>query len=108
MDKVTLEIKEKIAYITINRPEKRNALNEEVRSDLYETLKHIDSRDDIRVAIITGAGDAFVAGADIAAMKDYEPVDAKKAYPPIWKRGNQILLGNDILEISVFQTRSTS
>ena len=97
MDKVTLEIKEKIAYITINRPEKRNALNEEVRSDLYETLKHIDSRDDIRVAIITGAGDAFVAGADIAAMKDYEPEDAKKAS----QHGSDIFLFIENMRIPV-------
>ncbi len=79
METVKLETKGKIAIITINRPEKRNALNEEVRSDLFETVKAVDSRDDIRVAIITGAGDAFVAGADIAAMKAYKPEDARKA-----------------------------
>lgn len=97
MDKVTLEIKEKIAYITINRPEKRNALNEEVRSDLYEILKDIDSRDDIRVAVITGAGDAFVAGADIAAMKDYEPEDAQKAS----QHGSDIFLFIENMRIPV-------
>lgn len=97
MDKVTLEIKEKIAYITINRPEKRNALNEEVRSDLYEILKDIGSRDDIRVAVITGAGDAFVAGADIAAMKNYEPEDAQKAS----QHGSDIFLFIENMRIPV-------
>jgi enoyl-CoA hydratase len=71
MDKVILEIKEQIAIITINRPEKRNAMNQELRAELYETMRKIDSRDDIRVIIITGVGDAFVAGADISTMKEY-------------------------------------
>lgn len=97
MDKVKLEIKEKIAIIIINRPEKRNALNQEVRSDLYQILKEVDSRDDIRVAIITGAGDAFVAGADIAPMKDYEPEDAREAS----KYGSNIFLFIENMRIPV-------
>jgi len=79
LDRVQLEIRKGLAIITINRPEKRNALNQELRSDLYRILIHVDSRDDVRVAIITGVGDAFVAGADIAAMKEYQPEDARKA-----------------------------
>ena len=79
MNTVLLEIKDKIAIITINRPEKRNAINQQVRSELYEILKEVDSRDDIRVAVITGSGDVFVAGADIAALKDYNPKDAERA-----------------------------
>lgn len=97
METVKLEIKEKIAIITINRPEKRNALNQEVRSDLFRTVKAVDSRDDIRVAIITGAGDAFVAGADIAAMKAYEPEDAKKAS----EHGSDIFLFIENMRIPV-------
>ncbi|MBW1971582.1 MAG: enoyl-CoA hydratase/isomerase family protein [Deltaproteobacteria bacterium] len=79
MNKVLLEIKGKIAIITINRPEKRNALNREVRSELYKIMKDINSKKDIRVAIITGKADSFVAGADIEPMKDYTPEDAEQA-----------------------------
>ena len=79
MDKVILEIKEQIAIITINRPEKRNALNQELQAELYEIMRKIDSRDDIRVIILTGVDDAFVAGADIASMREYTPEDAKRA-----------------------------
>jgi len=79
MDTVKLEINDRIAIVTINRPEKRNALSQEVREDLYQKLQEIDSREDIRVAIITGAGETFVAGADIASMKDYTVEDALKA-----------------------------
>jgi len=79
MDKVILEIKEHIAIITINRPEKRNALNQELRAELYEVMQKIDSRDDILVTILTGVGDAFLAGADISTMREYTPKDAKNA-----------------------------
>jgi len=60
----------------MNRPEKRNALNSEVRQELYNVLKRIDSDENIRSAIITGAGEAFIAGADIQAMKNYTVEDA--------------------------------
>ena len=79
MDTVKLDIRDRIAVITINRPEKRNALSLEVREDLYQRLKEVDSREDIRAAIITGAGEAFVAGADIASMKDYTVENALEA-----------------------------
>jgi len=79
LDTVKLEITDRIAVITINRPEKRNALSREVRNDLYQKLQEVDSRKNVGAAIITGAGEAFVAGADIASMKDYTVEDARKA-----------------------------
>lgn len=97
MDKVKLEIRDRIAIVTINRPKKRNALNQEVRSDLLEVFKEVDPSDDIRVAIITGAGDAFVAGADIASMKDYGPKDALRAS----KHGSDIFLFIENMRIPV-------
>jgi len=88
MDKVILEIKKQVGIVTINRPEKRNALNQELRDKLYEIMRKIDSSNDIRVMILTGVGYAFVAGADIAAMKKYTPEDAKSAS----KRGSELFL----------------
>ena len=76
MRHIKLEIKGRVAVITMNRPEKRNALNSEVRQELYNVLKRIDSDENIRSAIITGAGEAFIAGADIQAMKNYTVEDA--------------------------------
>jgi enoyl-CoA hydratase len=56
-----------IAWVTINRPEKRNALNATVRRELLEAFDGLAQRDDVRVVVITGAGDkAFVAGADVS------------------------------------------
>jgi enoyl-CoA hydratase len=66
-----------IALLTINRPDKRNALNREVLEHLYRAFTELRGSD-VRVAILTGAGDkAFVAGADIAAMKAMTTAEAK-------------------------------
>ena len=62
-----------IATLTINRPEKLNALNKQVLSDLDDALTHIESAEDIRLLIITGAGEkAFVAGADIKELSSLD------------------------------------
>lgn len=62
-----LEQRGRVAIITINRPEKRNALNIKTREEGAELLDQLRSDDSVGVVIFTGAGDkAFVAGADIA------------------------------------------
>jgi enoyl-CoA hydratase len=64
------------AIITINRPEKLNALSSKVLDDLRHLVTDLRVRDDVRVVVITGSGEkAFVAGADIselAALNDHE------------------------------------
>lgn len=74
---VSYEVKDSIAVITINRPEALNALNIDVLKELEQTIDQLESNDDIYVLIITGAGKAFVAGADIAQMKDFSALEAK-------------------------------
>ena len=70
MAKVILSQQGYVALVTINRPEAMNALNQEVIEELIEAFDLIDV-DQTRCVIITGADDrAFVAGADIAQMKD--------------------------------------
>ena len=65
----------RIARITINRPEKRNALNQAVRMELQQALRVIEEDDSIRVAIVTGAGHkAFIGGADITELKEMTPI----------------------------------
>ena len=74
---VTYEVKEHIAIITINRPEALNALNLDVLRELGQTVETAEADDSVYVLIITGAGKAFVAGADIAQMKDLSAAEAK-------------------------------
>lgn len=62
---------EQIARVTINRPDKLNALSHQVFVDLDECFHQLAADDDLRVVILTGAGDkAFVAGADIAELAE--------------------------------------
>jgi len=67
---VLFEVGDGVATITLNRPEQMNAINAELASGLMESLRQIRSRDDIRVAVITGAGRAFCAGADLRSRAD--------------------------------------
>jgi enoyl-CoA hydratase len=71
-----VEVKEQILFITVNRPEKLNALSTQVLSELKDVMLDLDSK--IRGVILTGAGEkAFIAGADIAAMAEMTPQQAE-------------------------------
>src|SRR5881296_2859942 len=64
---ILVERRERVAIITINRPEKRNALNIQARAEGAAVLDELRVDDSVRAVVITGAGDkAFIAGADIA------------------------------------------
>ena len=72
------EIKDGIALITINRPDKLNALNDQVMAELADVAQRLATDDVIRGAILTGAGPkAFVAGADIGDLAKQGPFDGK-------------------------------
>ncbi len=65
-----------VATLTINRPDKLNALNIETRGRMVRELDELAKNDDVRVVVITGAGDkAFVAGADISEFEGRSPVE---------------------------------
>ncbi len=67
-----------IAYVTINRPEKLNALNHQVMTELLDCFKNLHTDDEVRVVILTGSGEkAFVAGADINELARQAPVEGK-------------------------------
>jgi methylglutaconyl-CoA hydratase len=58
-----------VALITLNRPEKRNALNDALVSNLKASLRAADANEAVRVVVITGAGADFCSGADLAALQ---------------------------------------
>ena len=65
-----------VATLTINRPDKLNALNIETRGRIVQELDELEKNDDVRVVVLTGAGDkAFIAGADISEFEGKSPVD---------------------------------
>jgi len=66
---------EGVVLITLNRPDKLNAFNSQMRSDLTEAAKQASADDAVRVVVITGEGRAFSAGADISAIGDKSNVE---------------------------------
>jgi enoyl-CoA hydratase/carnithine racemase len=74
-----LESRDGVAIVTINRPEKLNALNEKVMEELDACFTALGSDDAVRGVILTGSGEkAFVAGADIAELAQQSPVGGKE------------------------------
>ena len=72
---IIVEKKENIGFLTLNRPEVRNAFNQELIDETRDALRRIDKDEEIRVLIVTGAGKAFQAGADIAELSVMKPMD---------------------------------
>lgn len=77
-DKRTLlEVQDRVAVITLNAPERRNAIDLEMVQSLHADLHSLLEDDELAAVVITGAGDkAFAAGADIAQLKEREAIDA--------------------------------
>ncbi len=67
--RVELTIDRSIATITLNRPEVRNAIDDETRTELIAALDRVSNDDAVRAVIVTGKGQAFCAGGDISGMQ---------------------------------------
>ena len=68
MSAVLVEANGPVLTVTLNRPEKRNAVNSEVMCRLYDAWNQLDQDDDLRVAILTGRGNTFCAGMDLSEI----------------------------------------
>ena len=93
MNNLLLEVEGPIAVLTINRPKALNALNSETLTELNEVLTEIEGRDDIKVVIITGAGEkSFVAGVVISEMVNFSAAEGRafgmRASEPFFKLQN--------------------
>lgn len=67
---IKIQLGESVAWVNLDRPEVRNALNPEMIRELTEAIDWLNSRDDIRIIILKGNGKSFCAGADLAYMKE--------------------------------------
>ena len=74
---IKVQLGESMAWVNLDRPEVRNALNPELIRELTEVFDWLNNRDDIRVIILKGNGKCFCAGADLEYMKDM----ARYSYP---------------------------
>ena len=68
---LTVEDEGALAIVTLNRPEKRNALSKELRVELREVAEELDGRDDLACVLVTGAGAAFCGGADVGQADSF-------------------------------------
>ncbi|MGI6206264.1 MAG: enoyl-CoA hydratase-related protein [Anaerovoracaceae bacterium] len=75
---VLTEKKDNYAVLTLNRPEALNALNSQVIADISRAFDELQEDDEVRVIVITGAGRAFAAGADIGEMADLNMLEGRK------------------------------
>lgn len=97
-ENIIYEVKEGIATITFNRPKALNALNGALLAELSQALDEIAADEDIRVLILTGAGDkSFVAGADISELATFDSLKAKA----FGRRGHDIVNKLQQLPIAV-------
>jgi enoyl-CoA hydratase/carnithine racemase len=76
MIEIGYERRDRIAYVTLNRPEAKNAVTPEMHEELCRIWTEFDDDDEADVAILTGTGDAFCAGADLATYVPLNYVDA--------------------------------
>jgi enoyl-CoA hydratase/carnithine racemase len=80
-DTLLCSISNGVATITLNRPEKRNAMSDELTPALRETLLILDTHPDVRCVLLTGAGNAFCAGGDISGMGSGRSNDSTRSQP---------------------------
>lgn len=78
-DELLLELRERVAVITLNRPEARNALSDRLSPALREAIRHCADDESIGAVLLTGAGSSFCAGGDVKGMGDNS---AKRAMKP--------------------------
>jgi len=83
------EVNEGLAIVTIDRPEALNALNNALLQELKDMFTELRDDDEVRAIILTGAGKAFVAGADIAAMNAMTPIEGRE----------MMILGHSLMDL---------
>lgn len=89
-DEVLVEVEDGVMTITLNRPEAKNAVNKAVAVGVAAAMDELDSNDDIRVAILTGAGGTFCSGMDLKAFVSGEtPVVEGRGFGGLTERAPQ-------------------
>ena len=83
---LTLSVQDRIATLTVNRPDKLNALNAATIGELGAAIDELRLRDDVSAIILTGAGRAFVAGADISELSGQSSLEGQR----LARRGQEV------------------
>ena len=73
MSTIAIHVEDAVARVTLDRPDKRNAINDDMRAELTAAFAAFDADPSVRVVVLTGAGGAFCAGADLTASAAPDP-----------------------------------
>ncbi len=95
-NEIIFEVKGSTAIITLNRPERKNAINQSLLTGLYNSIEKITKSDEIKVGIITGSGNAFCSGIDLACLESdnlFDPRSDGKGMPEIFGSCEKPLIG---------------
>ena len=87
---VELTVEDKVAIVTLNRPDVRNAINDALRAELVAVLEKVGTDQDVRAVVLTGKGKAFCAGGDISGMKERLKAPAGQVGFNGWRRQGQV------------------
>lgn len=87
---IEVQTKSGVATIHLNRPEKRNAMNDDMRSEFIRALEQVASDRDVRAVVLTGRGGAFCAGGDIAGMERRMQAPAGEIAFNGWERQQRV------------------
>ena len=80
---ILIDLAEGVTTITLNRPEVRNAFNDAMAAEVQAALKNAERDEQVRCVVITGAGQGFCAGQDLAAVRDRGEVMLKGKAQPV-------------------------
>ena len=86
-------VRDHVATITLNRPDKLNAFTGTMREDLLDALRECEDDADVRVVVITGAGRAFCAGGDVEYMSGLQKSGDVESFRKLLDAGGDVILG---------------
>jgi 2-(1,2-epoxy-1,2-dihydrophenyl)acetyl-CoA isomerase len=90
-ENVLVEVADRVGTLTLNRPDKLNAFAGTMRQEIAEAMRALASDDDVRVIVVTGAGRAFCAGADIGYMQELTASGDVAAFRSLVEAGREVV-----------------
>ncbi|MDC0662969.1 enoyl-CoA hydratase/isomerase family protein [Marinobacter sp. SS21] len=92
MSQLLYEVENGVAYLTMNRPEARNALSLDMRTELCQRLEQLEADDSVRCVVLRGAGEHFLAGGDVRAFMEFTQLTAEERRRTFTHRIHQLHL----------------
>ena len=102
-DELLCSLDERVALITLNRPERKNALSDNLTPALRQTLFELNTNQEVGCIVITGAGNAFCAGGDVSGMGGGSNTEMPKKPPTVQDRVNTLQHKQETLTLRLFE-----